>query len=258
MLGVTKCPIIDDPYSAEMLAAARSQIESAHAQALSIVEDCYERLCKILSGAEYGVGTTEEAAFALSARILELSAMSLLCFRSGSVPAAKILTRSALEATYKVCAIRRDSANLEQFVSDDTAARLQLNKNIHEYKKEKKVEKLAKGIEKKIDDLAAQKATKINPSEWAVRALMADFHRLFYPWLSSDIHGNAAAIDHYFDPQRDYALEIGPSDIDLPMTSMILSRCLVAALRSLGSAAEAESDAWHAAIEKRLLALEEK
>jgi hypothetical protein len=80
-------PHIDDPYSAEMLAATRSHIESVHAQSLSIVEDCYERLCKKLSGAEYGVGTTEEAAFALSARILELSAMSLLCFRSGSVPA---------------------------------------------------------------------------------------------------------------------------------------------------------------------------
>ena len=130
-------PHIDDPYSPEILAAVKSQIEAAHAQALSIVEDCYERLCKKLSGAEYSVGTTEEAAFALAARILELSAMSLLCFRSGSVPAAKILTRSVIEATYKVCAIRRDSANLEQFVNDDIAARLRLKKQIHEYKKEK-------------------------------------------------------------------------------------------------------------------------
>lgn len=253
-------PHIDDPFSAEMLAATRSQIESAHAQALSIVEDCYGQLCKKVSGAEYGVGTTEEVALALSARILELSAMSLLCFRSGSVPAAKILTRSALEATYKICAIRRDSANLQQFVSDDIAARLRLNKQILEYKKEKGAKSVAKGIEKKIDVLAAQGAKKIDPSEWAVRAQMVDFHRLFYPWLSSDIHGNAAAIDHYFDPQRDYALEIGPSDIDLPMTSMILSRCLVAVLRSLGSTAEteAESDAWYAAVEKRLLAIEEK
>ena len=251
-------PHIENPYSAEMLAVTRSQIESVHSQPLSIVHDCYERLCKKLSGAEYGVRTTEEAAFALSARILELSAMSLLCLRSGSVPAAKILTRSALEAAYKVCAIRRDPANLEQFVNDDIASRLRLNKQIHEYKKDKGATKLAQGIEKKIDELAALKATKIDPSEWAVRGQMVDFHRLFYPWLSSDTHGNAAAIDHYFDPQRDYALEIGPSDIDLPMTSMILSRCLVVVLRSLGSAEEAESDAWHAAIEKRLLALEAK
>ena len=104
--------------------------------------------------------------------------------------------------------------------------------------------------------MTVQKAKKIDPSEWAVRAQMVDFHRLFYPWLSSDTHGNAAAIDHYFNSQRDYALEIGPSDIDLQMTSMILSRCLVAVLRSLGSAANAELDDWHTAIEKRLLALE--
>lgn len=249
-------PHIDDPYSAEMLAATRSQIESAHAQSLSIVADCYQRLCNRLSGAEYDFGTTEEAAFALSARILELSAMSLLCFRNGSVPAAKILTRSVLEAAYKVCAICRDSANLKQFVTDDIAARLRLNKQIHEYKKDKGAKEIAKGIEKKIDELATRKATKIDPTEWAVRAQMVDFHRLFYPWLSSETHGNAAAIDPYFNPQRDYALEIGPSDIDLPITSMILSRCLVAVLRSLGSAEEAESASWHAAIEKRLLALE--
>lgn len=247
---------IDDPYSEQMLATAKLQIESAHAEALSIGQECYELLCKRLYGVEYGVGTPEEAAYALSARVLELSAMSLICFRSGSVPAAKILTRSALEAAYKVCAIRRDSANLEQFVSDDIASRLLLNKKIHEYKKEKRVKTLAKGIEKKIDELHAQNAQKIDPSEWAARAQMVDFHRLFYPWLSSDTHGNAAAIDHYFDPDRDYALEIGPSDVDLPMTAMILSRCLVAVLLSLGSAEEMDLHAWRTAIDNRLLDLE--
>jgi hypothetical protein len=251
-------PHIDDPYSDEMLASARKHIESAHVNALSIVEDCYEHLCKQLAGAEYGVGTADEAAFALSARVLEMSAMSLLCLRSGSVPAAKILIRAALEASYKVCAIKIEPTNVEQFVNDDIAARLLLNKKIHEYKKEKGAKSIAKGIEKKIDDLTAQKAKKIDPSEWAVRAEMVDFHRLFYPWLSSDTHGNAAAIDHYFDPAREYALEIGPSDADLPMTAMILSRCLVVILRTLNAAPDEKSNAWHASIEQRLMSLEAK
>lgn len=251
-------PHIDNPYSEQMLAAARSQIESTHAEALSIGQECYERLCERLADVEYVVGTPEEAAFALSARVIELSAITLLCLRSGSVPAAKILTRSTLEAAYKVCAIRRDAKNLEQFVSDDIAARLLMNKKIHEYKKQKGVKSFAKGIEKKIDELAAQKALKIDPADWANRAQMVDFHMLFYPWLSSDTHGNAAAIDHYFDPNRDYALEIGPSDVDLPMTVMILSRCLVVVLRSLGSVEDKKLNDWHAMVDKRLIALEAK
>ena len=251
-------PHIDDPYSKQMLDAAKSQIESAHYEALSIGQECYARLCRRLAGSEYGVGTPEEAAFALSARLLELAAMSLLCMRSGSVPAAKILTRSGLEAAYKVCAIRRDAKNLEQFIADNIASRLLLNKKIHEFKKEKGGKSLANGIEKKIDELTAQKAQKIDPAEWAARGQMNDYHQLFYAWLSSDTHGNAAAIDHYFDPNLDYALEIGPSDIDLPMTVMILSRSLLVVLRSLGPTDEAELDAWHAQIEKRLIDLEAK
>ncbi len=251
---------IDDPYSAEILYAASNQIKLAHSQSISIVEDCYKRLCKKLSGAEYSPGTVDEATFALSARVIELSAASLICFRNGLVPSAKILTRSVLESTYKIRALLRDSTNLEQFLNDDIAARLQLHKKIHEYKKDKKAKNLAKGIETKIDEFAAQKATKIDPLEWAVRAQMVDFHRLFYPWLSSNTHGNAVDIDHYFNPQCDYSLEIGPCDIDLPVTSMILSRCLVLVLRSLGSTVniEDESDAWYSEIEERLLALDAK
>jgi len=253
---MSQMPPIDDPYSEVMLAEAKRQIAAAHGDTLSIGQDCYDKLCHQLAGVEYEVGTAEEAAFALSARILELSAMALLCLRSGSVPAAKILTRSILESSYKVCAIRREPKNVEQFVNDEIAARLLLNKKIHEYKKDKGSKAIAKGIEKKIDELAAKKVKKIDPSEWSVRAGMVDFHRLFYPWLSSDIHGNAAAIDHYFDPERDYALHIGPSDIDLRMSVMILSRCLVAVLRVLNGALNEPPREWLTGIETRLMALE--
>lgn len=246
----------DDPYSEVMLAEARREIAAAHGDALSIGQDCYDKLCHQLAGVEYEVETAEEAAFALSARILELSAMALLCLRSGSVPAAKILTRSILESSYKVCAIRADPKNVEQFTNDEIAARLLLNKKIHEYKKDKGSKTVAKGIEKQIDKLVAKKAQKIDPSEWSIRAEMVDFHRLFYPWLSSDIHGNAAAVDHYFDPQRDYALQIGPTDIDLRMSVMILSRCLVAVLRVLDSTLSEPPREWLTAIEKRLQTLE--
>ena len=247
---------LDNPYSDQALAAARSNIEAAHSEVLSIVHECYERLCKRLGGCSYDAGTSEEVVLALAGRVIELSAMSLLCLRSGSVPAAKILTRSSLEAAYKICAICRDAKNIEQFVSDDHAARLHQYKDFHEYKKAKGGRHFAKGLEKKIDGLAAIRAQKIDPAVWATRAEMSDFHRLFYPWLCSDTHSNAAAIDHYFEPDRDYAIEIGPCDVDLPMTAMILSRCLVVVIRSLGSAEDAELNAWHSMIEERLGALE--
>jgi len=251
-------PHIDDPYSETMLAHARQEIVAAHHDSLSIIKDCYARLCARLSGAEYEVGTADEATLALSARVLELAAMSITCLRSGSVPSAKILIRATLEASYKISAICKTPKNVEQFVDDDIASRLLQNKKIHEYKKDKGIKSLAKGIEKKIDELAAKKAKKIETVEWASRAGMMDFHRLFYAWLSADTHGNAAAIDHYFDPKRDYALEIGPSDIDLPMATMILSRCLLVTLRALNSNPDEQSTVWYASIETRLTALEAK
>lgn len=250
-------PDIEDPYSESQLAASRAQIEVAHEAVLSIGQDCYARLCSCLSGLEYETGTADEAASALSARVLELCAMSLLCLRSGSVPSAKVLTRALLEASYKACALRRDPKHLDQLVNDDIAARLLLNKKIHDYKKDKRANHVARGVEKKIDELALHKAKKLEPSEWSARAGMTDFHRLFYAWLSSDTHTNVAAIDHYFVEERDYALEIGPRDIDLPMTVMILARCLLVVIRTLEAVPSDGSNAWHGSMERRLTALEE-
>lgn len=249
-------PIIEDPYGGSQLASARNQIEAAHGEALSISRECYGRLCDHLSGHEYETGTADEIAYALSARVLELSAMSLICLCSGSVPSAKVLTRTVLEATYKACALLNDPKNIDQLFSDDIAARLLLNKKVHQYKKEKGAKHVARGIEKRIDELALHKATKIEPAEWSERAGMTDFHLLFYPWLSSDTHTNVAAIDHYFDETRDCALHIGPEDTHLRTTLMILSRCLVVLLRRLEAVPSEESDAWHKGLEHRLLAIE--
>lgn len=247
---------IEDPYSDSQLASARSQIEAKHKEVLSIGQDCYMRLCSRLSGVEYEPQTTEEAVYALCARILELSAVTLRCLSFGSVPSAKILTRSILEASYKVCALLRDTKNHDQFINDDTAARLRLNKMILEFKKDKGATHIAKGIEKKIDELQALKSLKIDPSKWATLAGMTDFHHLFYPWLCSDAHTNAAALDHYFAEEQDYALEIGPGDEDLPMTVMILSRCLVVVLKTLEPSPGDAMNDWYATIETRLMALE--
>lgn len=179
-------PETEDPYSELQLANARSLIEAKHKEELSIGQDCYLRLCGRLSGVEYEAGSIAEAVYALCARVLELSAVTLRCLGFGSVPSAKILTRSILEASYKVCAIQRDPTHLDQLINDDIAARLRLSKLIHEYKKDKGAKHIARGVEKKIDELAAFKATKIDPSAWASLAGMTDFHRLFYPWLCSD------------------------------------------------------------------------
>lgn len=250
-------PQIDNPYSEENLTAARNSIAPAHSEALSIGQECYERLCGRLTGANYEAGSPEEAAFALSCRVLELSAMSLLCLRNGSIPAAKILTRSALEAAFKIVAIRRDPKNLEQFMEDENAARLLFRRNLHICRKDKAPKSAAEKLEREISELAAKKPQKIKPAEWATRAQMVDFYRLFYSWLSSDVHGNAAAIDPYFESQMDNALQIGPNYEGLAMTVMILSRCLVAVLCSLASPEDRELEAWHEAIEKRLFALEQ-
>ena len=249
---------IEDPYCDSQLFIWSSIIDDKHEEVLSIGRDCYSRLCSRLSGVKYEAQSSEEIMYALCARVLELSAFALRCARFGSVPSAKILGRSILEASYKICALQRDAKNLDQLVSDDNASRLQLSKMIHKYKKDKGAKHFAKGVEKKIDELAELKATKIDPSDWADLAGMTDFHRLFYPWLCSDTHTNVAALDRYFAEERDYALEIGPGDDDLPMTIMIFSRCLVVVLKTLeASTDEAKSD-WYTSIEARLMALEKQ
>lgn len=247
---------IEDPYCDPQLAIVRTLIEEKHKEVLSIGQDCYLRLCSRLSGVEYEARSSEEAMYALCARVLELSAFTLRCARFGSVPSAKILTRSILEASYKICALHRDAKNLDQLINDDIASRLRLNKMIHEYKKDKGAKHIAKGIEKKIDELAALKATKIDPSDWAELAGMTDFHRLYYPWLCSDTHTNVAALDHYFAEERDYALEIGPGDVDLPMTIMTFSRCLMVVLKTLETSPGEAMNDWYATIEARLMALQ--
>ena len=247
-----------DPYSDEGLANARAQIEQAHPAALAVGQDCYLRLGCILSAAEWERASADEATHTLAARVLELAATALRCLRLGSVPSAKALTRAILEATYKICAIKKEPSNLSQFIDDDIAARLLLNKQIHNYKKNKGSKSIAKGIEKKIDQLTLHKAKRIEPIEWATRAEMLDFHWLFYPWLSSDIHSNAAAMNHYFVEDEEYTMILGPSDVDLPMTLMILARCLNSAILALEGEQTESTTAWHANVEERLRALEAK
>lgn len=249
---------VADPYSENAIAVFRNQIEPSHNEILSIAQDCYAKLCEELDGAQYREGSALEMTFAISARILELSAISLLCMRSGSVPSAKILMRSALEATYKVCAIAHDPKNMRQYINDDCASQLVFRKQVHHWKQKKGNKSFAKGNEIKIDELVAQKASKIKPEEWAARAKMDDFHKLFYSYLNADTQGNASSIDPYFDTQRDFALTIGPSDIDLPITALILSRCLVNVLLGLGKLAEWDLATWRDATELRLGKFEER
>jgi hypothetical protein len=246
---------IDDPYSDEAIARAAQQIFAAHNDVISISVDCYRKLCSMLANKEYSPGTPDEVVFALSARVLDLTATTLRSLGHGSVPSAKILTRAVLEAIYKIVAVQVNADNIDQFFHDDAASQLGKNKKILEYKKAKKSKSVAKGVEKKIDALAAQKVQKIDPAEWATRAGMQDFHLLFYPWLSSDVHGNASALDHYFNPEADDVLEVGPGDLDLRLTSVALARCLLVLVRALDTSHH-ETAAWRLVIEQRLMTIE--
>ena len=246
---------IDDPYSDRVIAHAATQIFAAHNDVISIGVDCYRQLCSMLANKEYSPGAPEEIVFALSARVLDLTATTLRSLGHGSVPSAKILIRAVIEAIYKIVAVQLNADNINQFFDDDTASQLGKNKKILEYKKAKKSKSVAKGVEKKVEALAAQKVQKIDPPEWATRAGMQDFHHLFYPWLSSDVHGNASALDHYFNSEADHVLEIGPGDLDLRLTCVALARSLLVLVQALDTPHH-ETAEWRQAIEQRLMTLE--
>jgi Family of unknown function (DUF5677) len=245
-------PSFSDPYDEDGLTAAKTVIESKHGDTLAIGYDCYQRLGELLSEAEWEQSSSQQAVHALAARIFDLVANVLRALRHGGVSSAKILTRSLLEASYKLCAIQRDASNFEQYLADDGAALLLALKGIRRYEQSKGGASIAPGLEKKICDLSVQKQKKIEPYVWAERAGMSHFHHLFYSWLSDEIHTSATALNDYFMEHPEFAITVGPDDAGLPVILMIATRGVAVSIQALGGSGDQSLVDWLASVDARL------
>ena len=249
-------PIFQDPYSTENLTAARAVIADKHKLTLAIGDECYQQLGTLLAEAQWTETPAAHAIHALAARVFDLLSSTLNLLKTGTVPAAKIITRSLLEAAYKLRALKKNEDHLGQFIADDIATRLLLLKGFHKYKQQKRSKTTAVGIEKQIDALTLEGAMRIDAPEWASRAEMDDFHRLFYPWLSREVHTNLAALSEYYLQYSDFAIEVGPSDADLPMTLVIAVRGAMAVIGVLTPPSSTEWASQLRDLDQRLGAIE--
>ena len=201
------------------------------------VFDLFDKLSVLfidaLSNAKIEPESTEGLVIhAAAARALELSQSADILLRKGCVPAAKLVCRTQLEAVYKLCAIIKNSDLAHEYISQSKFSRLQKLKSIQKYQQDYPDSKAAPNLTKEIDELsvAAKSLKKLAPHDWASKAEMDDFHRVYYQGLSDDTHGNIETLDHYFDKNSDYAFCFGPSVQDLNIVAHACQRGMVNAI----------------------------
>jgi hypothetical protein len=249
-------PLLIGPFSETALSEAREEIDTKHAKVLAVSQATYDQLCRVLEKAEWRSTLSEHVMYSLAARCLEHFACVYQAARCGTVPAAKVLTRSLIETTYKLRAVQMNSELATQFILDNEAAKLAKLKGLQKYKQKSGVSGLAPGIEETIDAISAEKPKKFEPHQWASAAEMEDFHSLFYHWLSEEVHTSASAVDSYFVDDPEFTIVVGPDDKDLRHTLVIACRCARAIFGALVHDSEPETAKWLNWIESELAYVE--